>query len=475
MDNSTIAAIATPGGRGGIGIIKLSGPRAVSIATKIFSPAGSKLKCTTGVSPCPKDNSQGGFQSHRLYLGLIIDPANRRIVDEVLLCVMKAPRSYTKEDVVEINAHGGQIAVTTILELVLRQGGRIAEPGEFTKRAFLNGRIDLTQAEAVIDVINARTDKSLQAAAAQVEGQLKRSVEQIREYLIDFLTRVEAGIDFPDDVADIVDLQAVAGEIKVSVIQPLKRLIQHHLEGNILREGLKVAVVGRPNVGKSSLLNRMLQKDRAIVAAVPGTTRDTIEETLNIRGFSVILADTAGLHDTNDPIETLGIEKTMKTIENADVIVFMVEAHRALTKEDYEIYDKVHSKPFVMAINKIDLVNGKSPVMFPDSWMRKNCVEISALYDSGIENLKEKMIHTGFGKDPIGIETAIMPNLRQKLLLEDSLRESEIISRELENNTPMELIAINLQESIDFLGQILGTNVKVDILNQIFSRFCIGK
>ena len=475
MDNSTIAAIATPGGRGGIGIIKLSGPRAVSIATKIFSPAGSKLKCTTGVSPCPKDNSQGGFQSHRLYLGLIIDPANRRIVDEVLLCVMKAPRSYTKEDVVEINAHGGQIAVATILELVLRLGGRIAEPGEFTKRAFLNGRIDLTQAEAVIDVINARTDKSLQAAAGQVEGQLKRSVEQIREYLIEFLTRVEAGIDFPDDVSDIVDLQAAAGEIKASVIQPLNRLIQHHLEGNILREGLKVAVVGRPNVGKSSLLNRLLQKDRAIVTAVPGTTRDTIEETLDIKGFPVILADTAGLHDTNDPIETLGIEKTMKNIENADVIVFMVEAHRALTKEDYEIYNKVHSKPFVMAINKIDLVNGKSSVAFPDSWMEKNCVEISALYDRGIENLKEKMILTGFGKDPIGIETAIMPNLRQKLLLEDSLRESEIISRELENNTPMELIAINLQEVIDLLGQILGTNVKVDVLNQIFNRFCIGK
>jgi tRNA modification GTPase len=388
---------------------------------------------------------------------------------------MKAPRSYTKEDVVEINAHGGQIAVTAILELVLRQGGRIAEPGEFTKRAFLNGRIDLTQAEAVIDVINARTDKSLHAAAAQVKGQLKRSVEQIREFLIDFLTRVEAGIDFPDDVADIVDSQAAAGEIKACVIQPLKRLIQHHRDGNILREGLKVAVVGRPNVGKSSLLNRLLQKDRAIVTAVPGTTRDTIEETLNIEGFPVILADTAGLHDTIDPIETLGIEKTIKIIEGADMIVFMVEAHRSLTKEDYRIYNKVHSKPFVMAINKIDLVNGKSPVVLPDSWMKNDCVEISALYDRGVENLKEKMILTGFGKDPIGIEAGIVPNLRQKLLLEDSLIESEIISRELENNTPMELIAINLQEAIDFLGQILGTNVKVNVLNQIFSRFCIGK
>jgi len=475
MDNSTIAAIATPGGRGGIGIIKLSGPRAVSIATTIFSPAGSILKCTPGDTPYTKDNSQGGFQSHRLYLGHIIDPENRQVVDEVLLSVMKAPRSYTKEDVVEINAHGGQIAVNAILELVLRLGGRIAEPGEFTKRAFLNGRIDLTQAEAVIDVINARTDKSLQAAAAQIKGQLKRGVEQIREFLIEFLTRVEAGIDFPDDVADIVDSKADAKEIKACVIQPLKRLIQHHLDGNILREGLKVAVVGRPNVGKSSLLNRLLQKDRAIVTAVPGTTRDTIEETLNIKGFPIILADTAGLHDTNDPIETLGIEKTIENVEGADMVVFMIEAHRPLTIEDHKIFNKVQSKPFIIAINKIDLVNGERSVVLPDSWMGKERVEISALYDRGLEHLREKMILTGFGKDPIDIETAIVPNLRQKLLMEDSLRASEITNRELENGTPLELIAIHIHEAIDSLGQILGTNVKVDVLDQIFSRFCIGK
>jgi tRNA modification GTPase len=388
---------------------------------------------------------------------------------------MKAPRSYTKEDVVEINAHGGRTAVNAILELVLRQGGRIAEPGEFTKRAFLNGRIDLTQAEAVIDVINARTDKSLQAAAAQIKGQLKSSVEQIREFLIAFLTRVEAAIDFPDDVADIVDSKAAVREIKECVIKPLKRLIQHHLDGNILREGLKVAVVGRPNVGKSSLLNRLLQKDRAIVTAAPGTTRDTIEETLNIKGVPIILADTAGLHDTNDPIETLGIEKTMENIEGADMVIYMIEAHRLLTIEDHKIFSKIQSKPFIIALNKIDLVNGERSVLLPHSWMEKDWVEISALYDRGIENLKEKMILTGFGKDPIDIETAIIPNLRQKLLMEDSLRASGITCREIENGTPMELIAIHLQEAIDSLGQILGTNVKVDVLDQIFSRFCIGK
>jgi tRNA modification GTPase len=475
MDNSTIAAIATPGGRGGIGIIKLSGPRAVAIATTIFHPAESKLETVDGGLPCTKDKIRADFQSHRLYLGHIVDPENRRPVDEVLLCIMKAPRSYTREDVVEINAHGGQVAVNAILELVLRQGGRIAEPGEFTKRAFLNGRIDLTQAEAVIDVINARTDKALKAAAALIKGQLKGEVEQIREFLIAFLARVEGGIDFPDEVEDIVDSKAAVGEIKTAVIKPLKRLIQHYLDGNVLRRGLKVVVVGRPNVGKSSLLNRLLQSDRAIVTAVPGTTRDTIEETLNIKGFPIILADTAGLHDTPDPIETLGMEKTMENIEGADMVIFMIEANRPLTAEDHNIFSKINSKPFIIALNKIDLVNGENSVVLPDPWLKKDRVKISALYDRGLEQLKEKMVFTGFGKDPIDIETNILPNLRQKQLMEDSLRASEGIIRELERDTPMELIAIHLQEAIDSLGQVLGTHIKVDVLDQIFSRFCIGK
>jgi tRNA modification GTPase len=388
---------------------------------------------------------------------------------------MKAPRSYTKEDVVEINAHGGQVAVNAILELVLRQGGQIAEPGEFTKRAFLNGRIDLTQAEAVIDIINARTDKSLKAAAAQIKGQLKTKVEQIRQFMIAFLARVEGSIDFPDEVEDIVDSKAAIAEIKACVIKPLQQLVQHYLDGNTLRRGLKVVVVGRPNVGKSSLLNRLLQSERAIVTALPGTTRDTIEETLNIRGFPIVLVDTAGLHDSADPIEILGIKKTMDNIDGADLIIFMVEANRPLTAEDHNIFSKVKSKPFIIALNKIDLVNGENSVVLPDSWMEKDRVKISALYDRGLEKLKEKMVLAGFGEDPIDIETAIVPNLRQKLLMEDSLRTSETIIREIENDTPMELIAISLQEAIDSLGQVLGTHVKVDVLDQIFSRFCIGK
>ena len=475
MDNSTIAAIATPGGRGGIGIIKLSGPKAVMIASAVFSPAEKQSISSPGKFVPPEDPSGNGFQSHRLNYGHIVDPASGRIVDEVLLSVMKAPRSYTREDVVEINAHGGQVALNTILELVLKHGARIAEPGEFTQRAFLNGRIDLTQAEAVIDIINARTDKSLQVATSQVDGKLRRSVEQIREYLVEFLIRTEAAIDFPDDVEDIAEPQRAASEIETRVIDPLRILIRHHAEGKVLRDGLKVVVTGRPNVGKSSLLNCLVQKERAIVTSLPGTTRDMVEETLNIQGFPIRLSDTAGLHDTEDPIEVLGIEKTIENIHGADLVLFMIEAHRPLAVEDTNIFERIRSKPFIIVLNKIDLINIDDFVKLPAAWGEMVCVHTSALYDRGIDRLKDQIIATAFGKEPIDLDAAIVPNVRQKLLMEDGLEAAENINRALDIGTPMELVAIQLQEAIDSLDQILGTNVKVDVLDQIFSRFCIGK
>jgi len=475
MENSTIAAIATPGGRGGIGIIKLSGSKALSIASAIFSPAEAERQARAGQSRSSNEESGNGFKSHRLYYGHIYDPEKGRVLDEVLLSVMKAPRSYTREDVVEINAHGGQVAVNAILELVLRCGARLADPGEFTKRAFLNGRIDLTQAEAVIDIINARTAKSLFMAAGQVSGNLKSQVELIRAYLIELLTRTEAGLDFPDEVAEIVDPRTAIAEIQSDVIKPLQNLIQQHVEGNVLRDGLKVAVVGRPNVGKSSLLNRLVQKERAIVTALPGTTRDTIEETLNIKGYPVVLVDTAGLHTTDDPIEIFGIEKTIESIKRADLVLFMVEANCALTAEDHKIIELVKSRPTISVINKIDLVNEDNCVDIPDDWASIDCVRISALYGHGVDLLKEQIVETAFGQNPIDIEDRVIPNLRQKLLLEDGLEATQAIARELENGLPMELIAIHLQDAIEALGQVLGTSVKVDVLDQIFSRFCIGK
>ncbi|MEE4261620.1 MAG: tRNA uridine-5-carboxymethylaminomethyl(34) synthesis GTPase MnmE [Desulfobacteraceae bacterium] len=475
MDPPTIAAIATPGGRGGIGIIKISGSRAVLIATAIFSSARQQSTANPE-NPTSSQTAPGSaIDSHRLYYGHIIDPDSGRIVDEVLLSVMRAPRSYTREDVVEINAHGGQAALNAILELVCRQGARLADPGEFTRRAFLNGRIDLTQAEAVIDIINARTDKSLQVATAQVEGKLRRSVEQIREFLIELLARAEAAIDFPDDVEEIAAPERTAAEVAARVVKPLRALIRHHVEGRVLREGLRVAVAGRPNVGKSSLLNILVQKERAIVTDLPGTTRDMIEESLNINGYPVILSDTAGLHDTDDPIETLGIEKTIENINGADLVLFTVEANCPVTAEDYSVFEQIRSKSIIIVINKIDLINGNEIFKLPAAWGNIECVHTSALYDRGIDHLKDQIIELAFGQEPLDLEAVIVPNMRQKLLLEDSLGAAEDICRGLNNGTPMELVATHFQEAIETLGQILGTNVKVDLLEQIFSRFCIGK
>ena len=475
MDHSTIAAIATPGGRGGIGIIKISGSKAVSIATAIFSPAEQQSAANPANPTSLQTATHTDFDSHRLYYGHIIDPDTGKIVDEVLLSVMRAPRSYTREDVVEINAHGGQVAVSTILELVCRHGARIAEPGEFTRQAFLNGRIDLTQAEAVIDIINARTEKSLQVATAQVEGKLRKSVEQIREYLVEVLARTEAAIDFRDDVEEIAAPKQTAAELAAKVVDPLGILIRHHIDGRVLREGLKVAVAGRPNVGKSSLLNCLVQKERAIVTALPGTTRDMIEEALNINGYPVILTDTAGLHDTADPIETLGIEKTIQSIDGADLVLFMVEANRPVTAEDYSVFERIGSKSMIIVLNKIDLINENEICKLPAAWEEIDCVQTSALYDRGINDLKERIIETAFWQDPLDLAAVIVPNMRQKTLMEESLQAAEAICRELNNGTPMELVAIHFQEAIEALGQILGTNVKVDLLEQIFSRFCIGK
>jgi len=475
MDNSTIAAIATPGGRGGIGIIKLSGSRAVSIASAIFIPAEPSKPSSPGNPSSPEVVISSDFDSHRLNYGHIIDPDSGHKIDEVLLTVMLAPRSYTREDVVEINAHGGQVALNSILELVCRFGARIAEPGEFTRRAFLNGRIDLTQAEAVIDIINARTDKSLQIATAQVDGNLRRSVEQIQEFLIDRLAHTEAAIDFPDDVEDIGEPQKISADIRDAVIEPLQTLIRHHVEGRVLRDGLRVAVAGRPNVGKSSLLNCLVQKERAIVTEVPGTTRDMIEETINIGGYGVILADTAGLHKTDDPIETLGIQKTLENVNGADLVLFMIEANHPVTAEDHGVFEQLHAKPMIIVMNKIDLINGDERCQLPATWQQFDCVPTSALYDRGIDRLKDRIVDAAFGKNPIDLEAAVVPNLRQKMLMETSLEAALAVCRGLENDTPPELIAINIQEAIDSLNQILGTHVKVDLLDEIFSRFCIGK
>jgi tRNA modification GTPase len=393
----------------------------------------------------------------------------------VLLSAMKAPRTYTREDVVEINAHGGAVVLHAILQLVLKIGARLAEPGEFTRRAFANGRIDLTQAEAVIDIINARTQKSLQLAAAQVSGKLRKQITFVRGGLIDLLTRIEASIDFPEDVVELIQPAKTIKTLQKEVLEPLKRLVRNYVDAHVFRDGLAVAVVGRPNVGKSSLLNQLVQKDRAIVTDVPGTTRDVIEETLNLEGIPVVISDTAGVHHTDHPIEKIGIEKTLEHVNGSDLVLFMIEASSPLGPEDHLIYDQVNSKPLIVVLNKIDLIQGKNETILPDNWNFDDKVRISALYDQGIDHLKETMIKIAGGPNPLDFNGSIVPNLRHKLLLETSLDAVESVIEQLNKGTPNELVAIHLQEAIDALGVISGDNVKVDVLDQIFSRFCVGK
>ena len=388
---------------------------------------------------------------------------------------MRAPHTYTREDVVEINAHGGAMVLHAILQLVIRKGARLAEPGEFTRRAFLNGRIDLTQAEAVIDIINARTQKNLALAASHMSGKLKDQVAFVRNHLVGYLTQVEAVIDFPEEVEDFINLQNTINAIKKDVLVPLKGLIQNYMDAHIFRDGISVAVVGRPNVGKSSLLNQLVKKDRAIVTDIPGTTRDIIEETLNLQGIPVIISDTAGVHPTENPIEKMGIEKTLAHVNGSDLVLFMVEAHCPLNPEDHLIYEKINNKRIIMVLNKIDLVQKDPATSLPDTWQYDDQVTISALYDRGIDQLKDKIIKLAGGQTPVDVVAITVPNLRHKILLETSLVAAEAVIEALQNGISSELVAIHLQEAIDALGVISGDNVKVDVLDQIFSRFCVGK
>lgn len=470
MDPSTIAAIATPPGSAGIGIIKISGPDAVSITSTIFVKTNKKTFLPAG----PTFDNRAILESHRLYHGHIVDPETGRTLDEVLLSVMRAPRSYTGEDVAEINTHSGMTVLRAIMDLVLRQGVRLAEPGEFTKRAFLNGRIDLTQAEAVIDIINARTEEALDIATAHIKGEFKECIETARNVLLNIMTLMEAAIDFPEDI-EPVEIHTVIETLQGAVVNPLTELVAHYRNGHILRDGLNLAVAGRPNVGKSSLMNRLIQKDRVIVSPIPGTTRDFIEETINIKGIPVIVADTAGLHETQDPVEVLGIQKTREYIRNSDLVLFMVDASVPLKNEDLRIFESVKSKNVILVLNKKDLVTGPDTARLPDSWQLLPQVRISALYNQGIDHLKDLIASVSMGDARLDLRTKMIPNLRHKPLLDKCLMALGNALESIRADTPLELVVIDLQEAADALADIIGIHVKEDILDQIFSRFCIGK
>jgi tRNA modification GTPase len=474
MKTATIAAIATPPGTGGIGIIKISGPEALKIAATLFR------SCKNDNKPSRADSSDGlptNVQSHRLYYGHIVDPETGIDVDEVLVVVMLAPHSYTREDVVEIQAHAGAAVLRVILALVLRQGARMAEPGEFTQRAFLNGRIDLTQAEAVIDIINARTETALNIATNQVSGQLKRAVENIRGILLDVLVHIEAAIDFPEDVSEILSSRGLEAKLRREVAAPIADLMRNYRQGSIYRDGLKLAIVGRPNVGKSSLLNCLLKKQRAIVNALPGTTRDLIEDSFQVQGVPVTITDTAGLHEAEDPVEKIGILKARECLEAADLILQVVDGSEEITADDHDIFNCCCGKPLIVVVNKIDLVvNRKSAAaLVPVNWDAAPAVEISALYGDGIDCLKGRIADALALKPQEVQHDTVIPNLRHQRALEKCHQNVLSAINALQGDRTIELVALDIQEAVGRFDDILGLGVDTDIFEQIFKRFCIGK
>ncbi|HOA97659.1 MAG TPA: tRNA uridine-5-carboxymethylaminomethyl(34) synthesis GTPase MnmE [Acetivibrio saccincola] len=454
----TIAAISTPYGTGGIGIIRISGDRAFEIAKTIFK--GKK--------------NFDEIKSHTINYGKIIDPVKNETIDEVLVTKMKKPNTFTREDVVEINCHGGIVVLKKILDLVLRQGARAAEPGEFTKRAFLNGRIDLSQAEAVIDIINSKTEESSKAAVNQLEGKLSSKIKALRRRLIEILAHIEAVVDYPEEDIEEITGEKVYNEIK-DIKENLKKITDNFERGRILREGIDAVIVGRPNVGKSSLLNELTGKNRAIVTDIPGTTRDIIEEYININDIPVRIVDTAGIRDTEDAVEIIGVEKTHKALEEAELVIMMVDAEKGFTPEDSAILEKVANKKLIILINKIDKSNEENIKNIEKNLEGMNYIRTSIREEIGIDKIG-KMITKLFTKGEINLNSQIiLTNIRHKNLIDKAILSIDDAMGAYENKMPLDLMTIDITNAADFLGQITGESVKEDVINEIFSRFCLGK
>lgn len=452
----TIAAISTPLGEAGIGIVRLSGPDAEAIARKIFRPYR-----------LPGDL----WRSHHLLLGRIIDPVQGEIVDEVLLSLMRAPHSYTREDVIEINCHSGYAVLSRILHLVLEHGARLAAPGEFTQRAFLSGRIDLTQAEAVLEVIQARTAASLRIATQHLAGGLGQEIRALRDRLTDLVASVEATIDFPEEVPDLAPAQVLADlQPLIDQIQALK---DSYAQGRLFQEGLAVVIAGRPNVGKSSLLNRLLQEERAIVTEIPGTTRDVIEETISLQGLPVRLCDTAGLRAARDRVEELGIQRAQDRLAQADLILYLVDVSQPLSPEDVAQLTALANRSVLLVLNKCDLPTILAETALQSRWPYP-VFKISALTGQGLEHLKAAIFQAALGNG-LNLSGQIVTQARHRQNLAACLRFLEQGRDILRTGQPLELLALDLQEAARELGEILGEEIGEEVLERIFARFCLGK
>lgn len=448
-----ITAISSATGEAGIGIVRMTGEGCVDVLDSVFKRA----------------NDNADLINRKMTYGHIVD--GNEIVDEVLVCYMKAPHTYTREDVVEIYTHGGVVAVRKVLEVLLNNGARLAEAGEFTKRAFLNGRIDLSQAEAIIDMIKAKTDKAYSVSMKQLEGSVNRNIKQLRDQLLDMLSHVEYSINFTEDMQDELDNTPVLNEGK-EVLDKLKKLSESANRGRIIRDGINTTIIGKPNVGKSSLLNALLKENRAIVTDIPGTTRDVIEEYIDLDGISLKINDTAGIRDTEDIVEKIGVEKSVSFISDSDLIIAIFDSSREFDDEDRKILDLIRDKKSIVLLNKIDLDSGFD---FDENLEGIEVIHTSIKNNEGIEDLENKIIEM-FNDGYIEANNDnIITNIRHRDIINKAIKSLESSLHDMEAGVPIDCFEVDLRNAWEILGEITGETVDDDVLNKIFSDFCIGK
>ncbi|MYV05868.1 tRNA uridine-5-carboxymethylaminomethyl(34) synthesis GTPase MnmE [Furfurilactobacillus milii] len=454
----TIAAISTPPGEGAISIVRLSGEEALATAEKVF-----------------KGRDLSKVASHTINYGHIIDPDTNEEVDEVMVSVMLAPKTFTREDVIEINCHGGIVATNRILQLLLSHGARLAEPGEFTKRAFLNGRIDLSQAEAVMDLIRAKTDKSMKVALNQLDGDLAHLIRNLRQDILDVLAQVEVNIDYPeyDDVETMTTrlLLEKAKDVKARIAD----LLSTAQQGKVLREGLATAIVGRPNVGKSSLLNHLLHEDKAIVTDVAGTTRDVIEEYVNVKGVPLKLVDTAGIHDTTDKVEKIGVERSKQALAAADLVLLVINGSEPLTDEDRTLIKTTADSKRIVILNKTDLPQQVDLTDLQKLVGDDAMIATSVLTNAGMDQLEDKIANLFFGGIENSQTTVMVTNARHIGLLNQASQALDDVMSGIAAGMPVDLVQIDMTRAWDLLGEITGDSVQDELLTQLFSQFCLGK
>ncbi|MGE7998331.1 tRNA uridine-5-carboxymethylaminomethyl(34) synthesis GTPase MnmE [Lysinibacillus sp. NPDC093190] len=461
MEFDTIAAISTPMGEGAIAIVRLSGDEAVAIADKIFRSPGEKSLTTKA--------------SHTIHYGHLVDPKTNEVVEEVMLSLMRGPKTFTREDVIEINCHGGLVSVNRVLKLALTNGARLAEPGEFTKRAFLNGRIDLSQAEAVMDLIRAKTDRAMNVALGQMDGKLSRLIGDLRQALLETLAQVEVNIDYPeyDDVEEMT--VPVLVEKCTWVRNEIIKLLQTSSQGKILREGLSTVILGRPNVGKSSLLNSLVQENKAIVTDIAGTTRDIIEEYVNVRGVPLRLVDTAGIRETEDIVERIGVERSREALRSADLILFVLNYAEELTAEDERLFETIQAMDYIVIVNKTDLPQKIDVARVKELAGNHRVVTTSLLQEEGIAELEEAIAALFFEGQIEAGDLTYVSNARHIALLHQAQATVEDALAGAQAGVPVDMVQIDVTRTWEILGEIIGDTVQESLINQLFSQFCLGK